>query len=128
MNKLYQSYYTHSEPIVEYMVEMLCPEEGLKYLEPSVGDGVFISALEPYLQNSDVDAFDLNPSSLNMLKDKYKNQKNIRFKNIDTLLDVDLDMYSGFGGIYDRIIANPPYGAWQDYEKRKLLKKIFKGF
>ena len=128
MNKLYQSYYTHSEPIVEYMIKMLCPEEGLKYLEPAVGDGVFISALEPYLENSNVDAFDLNPDSLNMLKNKYKNKKTIRLKNIDTLLDVNLDMYSNFGGIYDRIIANPPYGAWQDYEKRKLLKKIFKGF
>lgn len=127
MNRLYQSYYTHSQPIVEYMVKMLCPEKGLKYLEPSVGDGVFISALEPYLQNSNVDAFDLNPDSFNKLKDKYKNKKNIRFKNVDTLLDVNLDMYSNFGGIYDRIIANPPYGAWQDYEKRKLLKKIFKG-
>jgi type I restriction-modification system DNA methylase subunit len=26
---------------------------------------------------------------------------------------------------YDFIIANPPYGAWQDYEKRGKLKLIY---
>lgn len=127
MNKIYQSYYTHSEPIVDYMIKKLCPQKGLKFLEPSVGDGVFISALEHFLPFIDIDAFDLNPDSIEKLKRKYKQQENIKFKNIDTLLDRDLAMYSNFGGLYDRIIANPPYGAWQDYEKRKLLKKRFKG-
>ncbi len=127
MNKLYQSYYTHSEPIVAYMVEKLQPEEDLKYLEPSVGDGVFISALNDILPFINIDAFDLNPDSIEKLKIKYKSHENINFKNIDTLLDQDLEFFSNFGGAYDRIIANPPYGAWQDYEKRKLLKKRFKG-
>ena len=127
MNKLYQSYYTHSEPIVDYMIQKLCPEEGLKFLEPSVGDGVFVSALLNFLPNIELDAFDLNPDSIKELKNKYKHNKNINFKNIDTLLDQDLEFHSAFGGMYDRIIANPPYGAWQDYEKRKFLKKRFKG-
>lgn len=127
MNKLYQSYYTHSESIVDYMVKKLCPEKGLRFLEPSVGDGVFISALHNLLPYIELDAFDLNPDSIKELKSKYKNYQNINFKNIDTLLDQDLEFHSAFGGMYDRIIANPPYGAWQDYEKRKLLKKRFKG-
>jgi len=127
MNKLYQSYYTHSEPIVDYMVKKLCPEKGLKFLEPSVGDGVFISALHDLLPYIELDAFDLNPTSIKELKNKYNHLPNIKFKNIDTLLDQDLEFHSAFGGLYDRIIANPPYGAWQDYEKRKLLKKRFKG-
>lgn len=30
-------------------------------------------------------------------------------------------------GHYTKIIGNPPYGAWQDYEKRTILKKIYGG-
>jgi len=26
------------------------------------------------------------------------------------------------------VIGNPPYGAWQDYEKRQLLKKLYRGY
>jgi adenine-specific DNA methylase len=127
MNKIYQSYYTRSEPIVDYMVRKLCPQKGLKFLEPSVGDGVFLSALEDFLPFIDIDAFDLNPDAIEKLKTKYKTQNTVHFKNTDTLLDQSLSLYSDFGGVYDRIIANPPYGAWQDYDKRKLLKKRFNG-
>ena len=48
-------------------------------------------------------------------------------KITDTLEDKELDYISDNGGYYDKIIGNPPYGAWQDYDKRKILKKKYKG-
>ena len=43
------------------------------------------------------------------------------------MLDFTLDWYSDSNGHYTKIIGNPPYGAWQDYEKRKILKKKYGG-
>ncbi|MEO0596522.1 MAG: N-6 DNA methylase, partial [Chloroflexota bacterium] len=40
----------------------------------------------------------------------------------DTLFDPVLDQHVASGGYYDRIIANPPYGGWLDYDKRAKLK------
>ena len=36
-------------------------------------------------------------------------------------------MFGSLGGHYTKVIGNPPYGAWQDYEKREMLKKKFSG-
>ncbi|KXB53639.1 hypothetical protein HMPREF3190_00469 [Umbribacter vaginalis] len=30
--------------------------------------------------------------------------------------------------IYDKIIGNSPYGAWQDYDRRTKLKKSFQNY
>ena len=48
-------------------------------------------------------------------------------KNTDTLFDENLDLFEKTCGHYTKIIGNPPYGAWQDYEKRDLLKKKYPG-
>ena len=40
-------------------------------------------------------------------------------------MDKKLDYISSINGYYTKIIGNPPYGAWQDYEKRDLLKKKY---
>ena len=45
----------------------------------------------------------------------------------DTLLDEQLDGMQAAGGHYDKVIGNPPYGAWQDTRKRELLKKKYAG-
>ena len=46
-------------------------------------------------------------------------------KRTDTLVDEQLDCFGAIGGHYDKVIGNPPYGAWQDYDKRDLLKKKY---
>lgn len=128
MNKLYQSYYTKSTPIVSYMIKQLKPARGLCFLEPAAGDGVFIEGLQEYWVDSRIDVFDLNPDAIITLKHKFGGYPNIIIKQVDTVTDESLSFYSDVGGIYDRIIANPPYGAWQDYDKRKFLKKIYDDF
>ena len=42
-------------------------------------------------------------------------------------MDTQLDCFGSIGGHYDKVIGNPPYGAWQDYKKRDLLKKKYAG-
>jgi adenine-specific DNA-methyltransferase len=125
---LYSSYYTKSEYITEYMVKMLDLKENHLVLEPSAGDGVFIDALLKKHPKTDITAYDLNPEAIKVLNAKYSNYENIQVIESDTLLDLDLDMKVFMNGYFDRIIGNPPYGAWQDYDKRANLKNIYKGF
>ena len=121
----YQAFYTKSTPIVEYMIEKLSLKQEDKIFEPCGGDGVFVDAILDRNQNATIDVCELNDNAFNTLQNKFKHYSATNIRQSDTLLDSDLIFHSHFGGIYDKIIANPPYGAWQDYEKRNKLKKIF---
>ncbi len=125
--QIYRSYYTKSDPIVRYMVEKLSIRNGLRVFEPCAGDGVFIDALNNKVTNLSIDIFELNPDAVKLLKQKYETDENIKISLRDTIVDTDLRLFANAGGIYDRIIANPPYGGWLDYDKRRYLKKIYPG-
>lgn len=125
MEDVYKSYYTKSDPIISYMIKQLSLEEKMKVFEPCAGDGVFIDALNSIAKKVFIDIFELNPEALEILNDKYSSFDNIHIKKGDTLTNEDLSFLSNSGGFYDRIIANPPYGGWQDYEKRKYLKTLY---
>jgi phospholipid N-methyltransferase len=92
-------------------------------LEPCAGNGIFIDALLNTGKKIEIDAFELDPNEATKLIKKYKKYNNISIRNEDTLLNDDF--ISGASKKYDFIIANPPYGAWQNYEKRKSLKNIY---
>lgn len=124
----YRSYYTKSQFITDYMVKQINLNKDDLVLEPSAGDGVFIDEILRYHPDSTIEAYDLNPEAAEILKQKYSNNTNISVMNADTLLDLQLDMYVMSNGHYDKIIGNPPYGAWQDYDKRDILKKKYAGF
>lgn len=121
----YQSYYTKSQPLVDYMVKMLGTQPGMRILEPCAGDGAFIDALIHEETNLFLEAYEMNPAAIATLRKKYKGRKNICITHADTLIDDQLTFLANAGGVYDRIIANPPYGAWQDFEKRKGLKHMY---
>jgi len=125
MKAIYQPYYTKSVPIVKYMIDMLDVKNGMRVLEPCAGDGVFVDALNSKISNLSIDIFELDPVAIKILRNKYESFPNISIYSGDTLTDHRLSFYAKAGGIYDRIIANPPYGAWIDYEKRKKLKKLY---
>lgn len=108
------------------MVRKLSVTDRSFILEPCAGDGVFIDAVLNMEPNSKIDGYELNPSAYKILKEKYSNIPNISIELDDTLTSRELSAKSASGGYYDRIIANPPYGGWQDYEKRKSLRKIYK--
>lgn len=127
-NRIYQAYYTKSEPIVGYMINLLNLEGNEKIFEPCAGDGVFIDSIINEHKNINIDAFELNTDSYLNLKNKYSTFENIKIKQTDTLTDIDLELLCSMGGKYDAVIANPPYGAWRDASERKKLKKIYNGF
>ncbi len=127
-NRIYQAYYTKSDPIVNYMVSLLSLEGSEKILEPCAGDGVFIDPILKSFPHIEIDAFELNDNSYSNLLVKYSDFENIHIKNTDTLTDADLQFISSMGGGYDAIIANPPYGAWRDQKERKKLKRSYNGF
>lgn len=121
----YQAFYTKSTPIVDYMVNKLMLKSSDKIFEPCGGDGVFIEAILAENEFAKIDVCELNDSAYLTLQNKFTAYSNVSIRQCDTLLDGDLIFNSGFGGVYDKIIANPPYGAWQDLDKRASLKKIY---
>jgi phospholipid N-methyltransferase len=123
----YQAFYTKSVPIVNYMLEKLSLKQDDRIFEPCGGDGVFIEAILSRNRNANIDVCELNDTTFRILQNKFSNYSTTTIRQCDTLLDNDLIFYSNFGGIYDKIIANPPYGAWQDYYKRNILKRLFPG-
>jgi spermidine synthase len=123
--RIYQAFYTKSAPIVDYMVNKLLLNPTDKILEPCGGDGVFVEAILEVNQLANIDICELNPASIDVLQRKFSIFKNVSIRECDTLLDNNLSFNSNFGGYYDKIIANPPYGAWQDLTKRAVLKKMY---
>lgn len=127
MDNVFRSFYTKSDYITGYMVNMLDLQEDDNVLEPSAGDGVFVDALLNVNENAKIDACDLNPEAIKVLKEKYLERENIYIWQADTLFDEKLDKYAEVGGGYNKIIGNPPYGGWQEFERRDELKAKFKG-
>ncbi|MBC6425286.1 MAG: N-6 DNA methylase [Ekhidna sp.] len=126
--RIYQAYYTKSEPILNYMIDLLALKGNEYILEPCAGDGVFIDPIISTNSKVKIDAFELNTETFRNLLVKYASNASVNVKQIDTLLDIDLTFQCSMGGKYDAVIANPPYGAWRTTEERKQLKKRYNGF
>lgn len=148
MRDRFCSYYTNSKDITEYMVSKLGVVDNDIILEPSAGEGIFIDEVLKTKKTVQIDALDINSDAILLLKKKYEDNTAIVVRETDTLLDEQLDLYSisqlwlkrtdtlfdkqldmfsSLGGHYTKVIGNPPYGAWQDYEKRDALKKKYAG-
>lgn len=125
INKLYQAYYTNSSPITRYMVDKLDIKPNEYLFEPCAGDGAFIDEIIKRKIETVITAFELNQDAYKSLVSKYKNE-NIEVFNEDTILFEENSLFNNsIKRCFDKIIANPPYGAWQDYTKRNDLKKRF---
>ncbi len=129
VRRLIGSYYTQSDPILSYMVNRLDVSPNDRILEPCAGEGAFLSKIiDLYpMQNYQIEALDIDERAVEKLRASFQ-QENIKIRETDTLLDETLDLYSDFNGYYSKIIGNPPYGAWQDYDRRKLLRRRFGGY
>ena len=117
----FQAFYTNCNYISSYMVGLLECESGMEVLEPCAGQGVFIDEVLKECRECKITAYELNEESTKNLTQKYSSHKNINISNDDFLLLIT-------GNRYDRVIANPPYGAYQTPEKRKQLKKDYPDF
>lgn len=122
MNSTYQSYYTKSEPILQYMTGMLNIQENDTILEPCGGDGVFVDKILTNNSKANICIFELNPAAVSTLRNKYRDYGNIKIVETDTLLNPSILRYQK---LYDKIIGNPPYGARNNEEKKEELNKLY---
>lgn len=125
------SYYTQSDEILEYMVSYLDVRPEDLILEPAAGNGCFIHKILEKEKDAHILALDLNEEAIFSLKSEFSHYKNVRSIQTDTLLEDNIEIYASQlkeNGKFNKIIANPPYGAWQSHEKRELLKKKYNGF
>lgn len=121
INKRFQPYHTNSNPIVQYMVNQLELKTNDLVLEPCAGEGAFVDKI----LNTNIDVsmtlIELNKNLNNILKSKYLNNNKIQ------ILRENFFYHENYlNQKFDKIIANPPYGAWIDYDERKILKDKFK--
>ena len=105
---IYQSHYTKSEHILNYMIAMLNLRPQDSIFEPCGGDGAFVDKILEKYPASNILIYELNPDAVGTLRRKYANSEKISIKETDTLLDEDI--ISGRCK-FDKIIGNPPYGA-----------------
>lgn len=119
---IYQAHYTKSEPILNYMIGMLNINSYDTILEPCGGDGVFVDKILELYPKIKINVFELNPTAVLGLRNKYKEKNNVSIKETDTLLDESITSSTIK---YDKIIGNPPYGARNNEKKKKLLNKLY---
>lgn len=99
----YGQYFT-IKSIADFMVKLIDKSTQAKILEPSCGEGVFLSSLEE-AGYSNLSAYEIDPS----LKNPYKYVKYESFVS------------SSINEKFDVVIGNPPYIRWKNLEEE--LKK-----
>lgn len=125
-------YFTECQNIQDYMMSMLDVKSQQSVLEPCAGQGAFVMALQrlTFFEQLQIEAIDIDSKALDVLSEWIQklNIANVNIRVADTFFDKTLDDIALTGGIYDRIIGNPPYGAWQDFGRRAHLKSKYGGY
>ncbi|HMS77486.1 Eco57I restriction-modification methylase domain-containing protein [Gordonia sp. (in: high G+C Gram-positive bacteria)] len=115
----YQAYHTYSETLVNYLVDRIDANPGDHVLEPAAGTGLLIDATLARYPDITVDGYEVQRDLSNQLSTRYSNDRRIRLFTEDF---IDATLRS-----YDRVIANPPYGAWLDHARRDKLQREYTG-
>ena len=125
MKEIYQAYYTNSDIITDYMISRLELKSSDTILEPSVGEGVFIDKILDFFPDIDITTYDIDQYSKKVMDQKYKNKKNVKSYESDTLLDIDLDFREMVDDGFDKIIGNPPYGSKFSSKVKEIISKKY---
>src|SRR5271157_672731 len=113
-----QAHYTASSDIVCYMCSRLLVSTEDAVWEPGAGRGHLIDGVLGCNSGVRIVANEINQTALSFLETKYANFANIDIRRTDALLEPITEKFT-------RVIANPPYGAWQEHERRQDLKQRF---
>jgi adenine-specific DNA-methyltransferase len=120
---IFRSYYTNDAVLVSYMVSLLALKDGDYCLEPSAGSGCFIDGLLATGKDINICAIEISVAAADILSCKYQDAENVTVIHSD-FLQPEQDTIASVKK-FDRILANPPYGGWQEYARRDCLKSRF---
>ncbi|MTJ06791.1 Eco57I restriction-modification methylase domain-containing protein [Anabaena sp. UHCC 0204] len=124
----YQTYFTSDQALSSYMASLLKLEINDRLLEPCAGEGHLLEAALNINKNISSLAYELHPEHAKYLKLKFSSSQNVEIRERDTIFCSDLDLCESFGHKFTKILGNPPYGGWQEYERRTDLKRKYPGF
>lgn len=119
-----QAHYTSSSEIVEYMVSKLGVSDADFVWEPCAGEGDLIDGVLSVAPRARIHASEIDETAFKKLRNKYLYDNNVTACCEDAL-DIRNDMLFSATNKYTRIIANPPYGAYQSPARRLSMKKRF---
>lgn len=109
-NKRTGSYYTPkilSDFLVQHIFDKYVFSENVSVLEPSCGDGIFVSALSNFTaKRLDLDILDINKEELSKAKKLISKNNKIKFKAHHQDY---LDFFLNNDNKYSLVIGNPPY-------------------
>jgi adenine-specific DNA methylase len=129
--KLRGGYYTPL-PIAQFLARWACAGAARRVLEPSCGDGSFLTALaglSPALAPQSVEGVEINPAETD--KARHVAQR-LQAQGVATqIVNQDFLAWSTNGQTnttWDAVIGNPPYIRYQyfDHEQRELAAFIFR--
>jgi adenine-specific DNA-methyltransferase len=119
-----RAFYTNDDRLVDFMVQLLGLKKDVDCLEPAAGDGCFVRGILRCNASVNVEAWELSTEATRALHDEFSGFCNVRIRQGNFLTSENEAL---FATTYDRVIANPPYGAWQDPSLRRQLKRLFPG-
>lgn len=119
-----QSHYTASTPIVSFMVSRLEPANGDVVWEPCAGKGDLIDGVLRTAPTAAIRASEINSEAITYLQSKYSDATSVDIHHEDALDVVGESLFEERAS-FTRIIANPPYGAYQTPERRRQLQRRF---
>ena len=124
----YRAFFTIDELLGDYMVSLLNINDADSILEPSAGVGHLIDCVRTVSSKAMICAYEVNNKFAQELREKFRDDYQVKIYEKDTIFCEELDHREKFGPKFNKIIANPPYGGWQEQERRLELKIKFPGF
>lgn len=108
--------YKLAKEIMVYCIQLL-PDKEFSFLEPSVGSGVFLSALlDCEAKVNQIETYDIDSQYLNIAVELFKGHNNISF--------IEEDFTSATPNKFDLIVTNPPYVRHHLIDQKKKRKLI----
>lgn len=122
MRDKYCAYYTDEKTITKIMVDSLHLKPEDIVIEPAAGQGAFVEEIIKSGEFKELHLIDINHDAVSYLRGHYGQRKDVEIRCTDTLTDEKLNVFIGKA---NKIIGNPPFGAWQSLDKREKLKRLF---
>ena len=120
-----QAHYTKSPAIVSFMVSRLEPTDGDMVWEPCAGGGDLVDGVLESAPIAHIRVSEICSEAVGRLRNKYSENISVDVRHEDAL-DVGSEPLFEERAIFTRIIANPPYGAYQTPERRRQLRRRFR--